>query len=64
MNTQEDPEQKKKRVNVAIREMEIDDIAAVFHLGEQLFTAQEVPNLYRTWDEYEVITLFQGDPEF
>jgi ribosomal protein S18 acetylase RimI-like enzyme len=64
MNPQEDSEQKKKRVNVIIREMEIDDLAAVFHLGEQLFTAQEVPNLYRTWDEYEVITLFQGDPEF
>ena len=64
MNTQEDSEQKKKRVNVTIREMEIDDLASVFHLGEQLFTAQEVPNLFRTWDEYEVITLYQGDPEF
>ena len=44
--------------------MIIDDIAPVFHLGEKLFTAQKVPNLYRTWDEYEVVHLFQSDPEF
>lgn len=44
--------------------MKIDDIAKVFHLGEKLFTARIVPNLYRTWDEYEVVSLFQTDPEF
>jgi ribosomal protein S18 acetylase RimI-like enzyme len=59
----EDPD-KKKRPNLIIRQMEIDDLAEVFHLGEKLFTAREVPNLYRTWDEYEVVTLFQGDSEF
>jgi ribosomal protein S18 acetylase RimI-like enzyme len=64
MISNDDPDQKKKRLNVTIRQMEIDDIATVFHLGEQLFTAREVPNLYRTWDEYELINLFQGDPEF
>lgn len=61
---QESSEQKRKRSNVTIRQMEIDDIAKVFHLGERLFTAKEVPNLYRTWDEYEVISLFQSDAEF
>lgn len=55
---------KKKRINLTIREMEIDDIAKVFHLGEKLFTARKVPNLYRTWDEYEVVSLFQSDPGF
>jgi ribosomal protein S18 acetylase RimI-like enzyme len=55
---------KRKRPNVAIRELEIDDLPAVFHLGEKLFTARDVPNLYRTWDEDELIDLFQGDPEF
>ena len=54
----------RKKPDVEIREMEIDDIAAVFHLGEQLFKARDVPNLYRTWDEYEVINFFQGDSEF
>lgn len=50
------------REKIEIREMEIDDLAPVFHLGEQLFTNRKVPNLYRTWDEYEVISLFaEGD---
>jgi len=55
---------KKKRGSLVVREMEIDDLADVFHLGEKIFTAREVPNLYRTWDEYEVVNLFQSDPEF
>jgi ribosomal protein S18 acetylase RimI-like enzyme len=55
---------KKKKSSVVIRQMEIDDLADVFHLGEKIFTAREVPNLYRTWDEYEVISLFQSDSEF
>jgi len=53
-----------KRQNIKVREMEIDDLAKVFHLGEKLFKAQEVPNLYRTWDEYEVTELFNSDSEF
>ncbi|MBN1655030.1 MAG: GNAT family N-acetyltransferase [Deltaproteobacteria bacterium] len=54
----------KKRFKFAIREMELDDLAPVFHLGEHLFTAREVPNLYRTWDEYELIELYYADTEF
>jgi ribosomal protein S18 acetylase RimI-like enzyme len=53
-----------KRPRVEIREMEIDDLAYVFHLGERLFTSKKVPTLYRTWDEYEVTGIFQDDPEF
>ncbi len=60
----EDPASRRRRQAVTIRKMEIDDLAPVFHLGEQLFTAQKVPNLYRTWDEFEVISLFQNDPDF
>lgn len=60
----EQAEPRKKKPNVVIRQMEIDDLATVFHLGEKLFTAREVPNLYRTWDDYEVIALFQSDAEF
>lgn len=57
---------KKKRNghHVTIRCMTIDDIAPVFHLGEKLFTLEFSPNLYRTWDEYEVISNYQSDPEF
>jgi ribosomal protein S18 acetylase RimI-like enzyme len=64
MEKDENFNHKKKRINLTIREMQIDDIAKVFHLGERLFTARKVPNLYRTWDEYEVVSLFQSDPEF
>ena len=61
---EDEPNNKKKRINIEVRQVEIDDLADVFHLGEKIFTAREVPNLYRTWDEYEVISLFQSDPEF
>ncbi len=54
---------RRKRWSISVRPMEIDDLAQVFHLGEALFTAEEVPNLYRTWDEHEVIDLFHSDPE-
>jgi ribosomal protein S18 acetylase RimI-like enzyme len=53
-----------KRLNIKIRAMEIDDLAEVFHLGEDLFKVEKVPNMYRTWDSYEVVGLFHSDTEF
>jgi ribosomal protein S18 acetylase RimI-like enzyme len=44
--------------------MEIDDLAPVYHLGESLFTSDLYPSLYRTWDEWEVIGLYNTDPEY
>ncbi len=64
MEKRENVGRRKRHLNVIIRQMEIDDFATVFHLGEKLFRAQSVPNLYRTWDEFEVISLYQGDPDF
>jgi len=55
---------KAKRMVAKIREMTIDDLADVFHLGEQLFLANKAPNTYRTWDEYEVTDLFYSDTEY
>ena len=49
--------------DIEIRAATIDDLAAIFHLGEKVFTSQEVSNLYRTWDEYEVTALFNSEPE-
>lgn len=46
-----------------IREMTIDDLSDVFHIGEEIFTAEFSPSLYRTWDEYEITTLFNSDSE-
>jgi ribosomal protein S18 acetylase RimI-like enzyme len=53
-----------KPPHIEIRQMEIDDLAPVFHLGEDLFTSQRVPNLYRMWDEFEVTSTFHEEPEF
>ena len=64
MHSEEGIGEKPKRPGVKIREMDIDDIAAVYHLGEKLFRPQKVPNMYRTWDEFEVIELFHGDSKF
>jgi ribosomal protein S18 acetylase RimI-like enzyme len=55
---------RKKKVETNIRQMEIDDISAVYHLGEQLFTSEEFPILYRTWDQYEVTDYFTSDPDY
>lgn len=57
MTRQDDNEQ------LDIREMTIDDMAAVFHLGERLFTSEFSQSMYRTWDEYEITTLFNSDTE-
>ncbi len=46
-----------------VREMTIDDLPVVFHIGEDLFTAEYSRSLYRTWDEYEITTLFNSDSE-
>lgn len=54
-----DPDEPQLRV----REMTIDDLSPVFHIGEEIFTAEFSPSLYRTWDEYEITTLFNSDSE-
>ena len=50
--------------NVVIREMELEDLPAVYALGESVFTADKWPSLYRTWDEYEPVGLFNSDGDF
>jgi len=50
--------------DIEIRTAAIDDLAAIFHLGEKVFTSQEFSNLYRTWDEYEVTHLFNSESEY
>ena len=50
--------------SVHVRNMEIDDLAPVYHLGEEVFTSDLYPYLYRTWDEWEVIGLYNTDPDY
>ncbi len=53
-----------EKPDIEIREMEIDDLAGVYHLGEKLFTSQRLPILYRTWDAHEVTEFFTSDAEY
>jgi ribosomal protein S18 acetylase RimI-like enzyme len=48
---------------IDVREMTIEDIPGVYELGERLFPADKWPNLYRMWDEYQVVDLFASDRE-
>jgi ribosomal protein S18 acetylase RimI-like enzyme len=48
---------------IEIREMRLDDLPAVFALGQKLFTAEDLPTLYRCWDDDEVMQLFSSDQE-
>lgn len=43
--------------------MQLKDIPAVFDLGQRLFTAEQLPTLYRAWDEHELVALFDSDQE-
>lgn len=54
----------KRKLDVEIRQMEIDDVAAVYHLGEELFTSEQFPILYRTWDPYEVTDYFTTESDY
>jgi ribosomal protein S18 acetylase RimI-like enzyme len=49
---------------IEVREMELEDLAGVYALGEAVFTADKWPSLHRTWDEYEPAGLFLSDGEF
>ncbi|QED29026.1 GNAT family N-acetyltransferase [Microvenator marinus] len=52
---------KKAKDKVEIREIELEDLAPVYALGEKLFTADLWSSLHRTWDEYEVLNLYMTD---
>ena len=43
--------------------MHLSDIPAVFELGQRLFTAEEWPTLYRSWDDHELALLYNTDNE-
>ncbi len=48
---------------VEIRQMRLDDLPAVFELGQKLFTAAELPTLYRSWDDDELLQLFNASED-
>jgi ribosomal protein S18 acetylase RimI-like enzyme len=56
--------QASKEAGITVRGIEIDDLPEIFHLGETLFTAEKVQTLHRTWDEFEVVGLYQSDSPY
>ena len=48
----------------SVRMMTIQDLGDVFELGQKCFKADLWPMLYRSWDEYEVTTLFNTDGQY
>ncbi len=48
---------------VSIRDLALEDIPAVFELGQKLFTPEKLPTLYRGWDEDEVLQLYTSTRE-
>ncbi|KAL7573209.1 hypothetical protein ACA910_018863 [Epithemia clementina (nom. ined.)] len=59
-----DDKTKKKKNSITIRPMQLRDLATVYQLGNQIFTASEFPNMYRTWDDYAVAGNYEGSAEF
>lgn len=53
----------KSSEEIEIREIELDDLGDIYRLGEKVFTSEDWPTLYRTWDEYEVVDAFMHDRE-
>ena len=49
--------------NIVLRQMQLKDLPPVFRLGQRLFTAEDLPTLYRSWDEHEILELFRSDEE-
>lgn len=53
-----------KEEEISIRSMTIDDLPRVFHIGEEIFTSERFPLMYRTWDQFEIASLYTTDAEF
>ncbi|MEM3404318.1 MAG: GNAT family N-acetyltransferase [Nitrososphaeria archaeon] len=49
-------------MTIRIREMKIDDLPEVFHIGESIYPSDVFPTMYRTWDEYAVTSHFNNNP--
>lgn len=53
---------KRKKSHVEIRQMILEDLSTVWHLGEKTFTPSSLQYAYRTWNVDELLSLFNSDP--
>jgi len=54
---------KKSKPQIEIRQMNLEDLSEVWHLGEKIFTPSSLQFTYRTWNVDELLSLFYSDPE-
>ncbi|MEM2104127.1 MAG: N-acetyltransferase [Candidatus Bathyarchaeia archaeon] len=54
---------KKRKSEIEIRQMTLEDLPEVWHLSEKIFTPQRLQFTYRTWNIDELLSLFREDPE-
>lgn len=50
-------------LSISVHPMKLNDIPEVYALGQRLFTAEQFPTLYRSWDEHELVQLFASDED-
>lgn len=48
---------------INLRPMELKDLAEVYELGQELFTAEKWPTLYRSWDDHELMSLYSSSED-
>ena len=44
--------------------MAMKDVGPVYHLGNSIFTANQFPIMYRTWDDFTVVEHYEGSSTF
>ncbi|MEM3760729.1 MAG: N-acetyltransferase [Candidatus Bathyarchaeia archaeon] len=54
---------KNRKSHLEIRQMTLEDLPQIWHLGEKIFTPSSLQFAYRTWNIDELLSLFSGDPE-
>ncbi|MEM3617815.1 MAG: N-acetyltransferase [Candidatus Bathyarchaeia archaeon] len=54
---------KRRRVEIEVRQMTLEDLPEVWRLSEKVFTPAQLQFTYRTWNINELLSLFQEDPE-
>jgi ribosomal protein S18 acetylase RimI-like enzyme len=55
---------RKKRISrIEIRQMSLEDLSEVWHLGEKTFSPSSLQFTYRNWNVDELLSLFTSDPD-
>jgi len=50
------------KTEIEIRQMTLEDLSGVWHLGERIFVPSSLQYTYRTWNIDELLSLFNSNP--